>query len=204
MAGETSGDLKLVKPEMADNVEDTIPALGENFEDLDTAVSAHLADDGNPHGVTPAQIGAATSGDLSTHIGDTENPHSVTQVQLGLGNVENIRQAPLVLAVNEQMGTSYSLVLSDGEGKIVDCDNANPFTLTIPANASVGFPVGTQILIRQKGAGQVTVTPADGVTLQSVGGADKSFEQHSVAGLVKLAEDTWLLCGDITDQEAAS
>ena len=41
---------------------------------------------------TPADIGAAASGDLSSHTGDTNNPHGVTAAQVGLGNVDNVQQ----------------------------------------------------------------------------------------------------------------
>ena len=43
----------------------------------------HVTDTGNPHSVTPAQIGAATTTDLNNHVTDTGNPHSVTAAQAG-------------------------------------------------------------------------------------------------------------------------
>lgn len=50
----------------------------------------HIADTGNPHGVTAAQAGAAPA----SHVTDTSNPHSVTAAQVGLGNVTNDAQIP--------------------------------------------------------------------------------------------------------------
>lgn len=44
---------------------------------------AHSSLTNNPHGVTAAQAGAATSGDLTSHTGNTSNPHSVTAAQAG-------------------------------------------------------------------------------------------------------------------------
>lgn len=99
------------------------------------------------------------------------------------------------LLINEQIGTSYTLVLGD-DGKLIDCNNAAPFTLTVPIDASVEFPVGAQILVRQKGAGQVTIA-ADGVTLRSADGELKLRVQYSIAGLIKLAADTWAVFGDV-------
>lgn len=104
---------------------------------------------------------------------------------------------PGKLAINEQTGTSYTLVLTDGNGVLVDMNRATAQTLTVPTNASVAFGIGTQILIRQKGAGQVTISPASGVTLNLTDSENKTRKQNSVAGLIKLATNTWVLCGDL-------
>jgi hypothetical protein len=101
------------------------------------------------------------------------------------------------LTINAQTGTSYTHVLADA-GKIVSMNNAASNTLTIPTNASVTFPVGTMILVRQAGAGQTTVAGAGGVTINSRGGALKLAGQYAYATLVKVATDTWELSGDIT------
>ncbi len=45
--------------------------------------SAHVADMGNPHGVTAAQVGAADATALNNHLNDTGNPHGVTAAQAG-------------------------------------------------------------------------------------------------------------------------
>lgn len=99
-------------------------------------------------------------------------------------------------AVNNQTGTTYTLVVGD-VGKVLELDNAAAITLTIPTNASAAIPVEVPIEIRQHGAGQVTVTPAGGVTLRSSGGKTKTAAQYAVAYLVKRATDEWYLSGDI-------
>lgn len=58
-------------------------ALEQVFGDVRTAVSKHIADKSNPHGVTAAQIGAATSADLKAHTDSKNNPHGVTAGQIG-------------------------------------------------------------------------------------------------------------------------
>jgi len=98
--------------------------------------------------------------------------------------------------VNEQTGTTYTLVLADA-GKLIECNNGSPFTLTVPLNSSVAIPVGSQITVVQTGAGQVTFSAAGGVTLNSRGGATKTFAQYSIAVLYKQATDTWILGGDV-------
>lgn len=99
------------------------------------------------------------------------------------------------ISTNAQTGTSYTLVLADA-GKLVELNNAAAITLTIPTNASVAFPVGTQVNILQTGAGQVTVSGA-GVTINGTPGL-KLRTQWSSATLVKRATDTWVLLGDLS------
>ena len=70
-------------------------------------------------------------------------------------------------------------------------------TITIPLNATVAFPIGTNIVIYQKGAGQVTIAAATGVTLLSNSSKVKSAAQNAALALFKVATDTWLLGGDI-------
>jgi len=73
------------------------------------------------------------------------------------------------LNTNEQTGTTYTLALTD-DGKLVEMNNASANTLTVPPNSSVAFPVGSQILVLQTGAGQTTLVAGAGVTVNSKDG----------------------------------
>jgi len=98
---------------------------------------------------------------------------------------------------NAQTGTSYTLVLTD-VAKVISLTNAAAITLTVPPNSSVAFPVGTQILLYQGGAGQVTITAGAGVTIRSEGSKTKTGGQYGVAGLLKVATDEWVSFGNLT------
>jgi 2-keto-4-pentenoate hydratase len=100
------------------------------------------------------------------------------------------------LVLNAQTGTGYTLVLTDA-GKFVTMTNAAASTLTVPPNSSVAFPVGTFIEGAQLGAGQLTLTPGSGVTVNATPGA-KIAAQFGAFGLVKLATDTWLAFGRLS------
>jgi hypothetical protein len=80
--------------------------------------------------------------------------------------------APLInLSLNAQTGTTYTFVLADN-GKLVTASNASAQTYSIPTNASVAYPIGTQINIIQIGAGQVTINAVtSGTTTVSSTGA---------------------------------
>ena len=97
---------------------------------------------------------------------------------------------------NAQTGTTYTLVLTD-VAKVISLTNASAITLTIPTNASVAFPTGTQILLYQGGAGQVTVSGA-GVTIRAQGNKTKMTAQYAVAGLLKVGTDEWVFFGNTT------
>lgn len=103
-------------------------------------------------------------------------------------------KAPLSLTLNQQTA-SYSLVLADA-GKLVEISNASANTLTVPLNSSQAFPTGTQINFVQTGAGQTTLTPTGGVTLNGTPTL-KLRAQWSSVTLIKRATDTWLAIGDL-------
>ena len=101
------------------------------------------------------------------------------------------------LQLNAQTGTTYTLVLGDA-AKTITLTNASAITLSVPTNASVAFAVGTQILLYQGGAGQVTVsavTPGT-TSIRSNGSKTKINGQYGVTCLMKLATDEWVLFGN--------
>jgi len=96
---------------------------------------------------------------------------------------------------------SYTAVLANN-GQVVTMDNASPNTFSIPTNASVAFPIGTQINVLQIGAGQTTIDAVTSgtTTIQSTGAsaaAPKLRARYSAATCLKAATDTWYVFGDI-------
>jgi len=92
---------------------------------------------------------------------------------------------------------SYTLVLADAN-KLIEVNNGSANTLGVPLNSTDAFPIGTQILVAQQGAGQTTITPVSGVTLRSSGGKLKIAAQYGIATLIKRATDEWYVAGDLT------
>lgn len=103
--------------------------------------------------------------------------------------------SPLNYTINAQT-ESYTLVLSDA-AKMVEMNVASANTLTIPLNSSVAFPTGTTILVTQTGAGQTTLTPTVGVTLNGTPGL-KLRTRWSSAIIIKRSADEWLALGDLS------
>jgi len=92
---------------------------------------------------------------------------------------------------------SYTLVLGDAH-HYVEMEVSSANNLTIPTNASVAFPIGTEIRVTQLGTGQTTILGDTGVTIRTQGGKDKTTGQYSVATLFKRGLDEWYLYGDLT------
>lgn len=100
--------------------------------------------------------------------------------------------------INAQTGTTYTAVLADAYRRaFLTMANAAASTFTIPPNSSVAFAVGSVIEGAQLGAGQVTLTPGAGVTLNATPGL-KVAAQYGTFGLLKTATDTWLAYGRLS------
>ena len=101
-----------------------------------------------------------------------------------------------VKPVNAQTGTTYTLVAADGIS-IVTTANSAAQTITIPLNATVPFPSGTEIPIIRAGAGIPTVAITATGTLTSQGSKVTISPQWGRAMLTKIATDSWVLSGDL-------
>jgi hypothetical protein len=97
------------------------------------------------------------------------------------------------LALNAQTGTTYTAVSAD-TNKLVTLNNASAITVTIPNGV---FTVGQQISFLQLGVGQVTFQGDGTSTIVSNPGV-KTRAQYSIATIVCIATNTFLLTGDIT------
>jgi hypothetical protein len=97
---------------------------------------------------------------------------------------------------------SYTAVLANNS-QVVTMDNASANTFSIPTNASVAFPIGTQINVIQIGAGQTTIQAVTSgtTTIQSTGAsaaAPKLRARYSMATCIKAGTDLWYVAGDIS------
>jgi hypothetical protein len=96
---------------------------------------------------------------------------------------------------------SYTAVLANN-GQVVTMNNASANNFSIPTNASVAFPIGTQINVIQIGAGQTTIQAVTSgtTTIQSTAGtaaAPKLRARYSMATAIKAGTDLWYVTGDI-------
>lgn len=97
--------------------------------------------------------------------------------------------------INQQTA-SYTLVLGDDK-KLIEMNVGTANNLTVPADNTVNFPIGTSIDILQVGAGQTTIVATSGVTINRSTGL-KIRLQWGAATLIKRAANTWVAIGDLS------
>ena len=104
-------------------------------------------------------------------------------------------------------GTAYTLTLSDAGKTIYKGDNTAQ-TWTVPANATVAFPVGTTILLDNTNGGSAVATTVtigkdaaasifrgDGVGTLGANPATRTLARGNTATLRKVATNTWIITG---------
>ena len=96
-----------------------------------------------------------------------------------------------------QKTSSYTLSALTERDDLIEMGSSSALTLTIPADATLNFPVGTSLDILQTGTGQVTIAGAGGVTVNATPGL-KLRTQWSSATIFKRAANTWVVYGDLT------
>lgn len=92
---------------------------------------------------------------------------------------------------------AYTLAASD-LGKLVEVNSVGSVTVTIPTD-SVAFTEGDRIDILQAGAGQVTLAPDAGVTLNSDTGKRKLLSQWAACTVIKRGANSWVAIGNLTE-----
>jgi hypothetical protein len=92
--------------------------------------------------------------------------------------------------------SDYTIGLSDS-GKTITVNSSSTATITIPANATTSFAVGTKIDIIGIGSGTVEIAPATNVIINSKNTWKKLNSQYSGATIMKIDTNTWVLIGDL-------
>jgi len=96
--------------------------------------------------------------------------------------------------INSVTASGYTLLETDN-GRTVLLTNEAASTVVVPPSLSPGFNC---TLIQTTVSGQITITSGTGVALNSAYGATKSTTRYSVAGIIGVASDSYVLTGDIT------
>jgi hypothetical protein len=125
------------------------------------------------------------------HASDT----TVTRSAAGVIAVEGV---PLFSGIPQNsQSADYTLVLADAQKHIYHptADN-NPRTFTIPANASVAYPVGTVItFVNDINTITIAIT-SDTLTLAGTGGTgSRTLAADGMATALKITSTSWMISG---------
>jgi hypothetical protein len=151
-------------------------------------------------------VGTAVSSIVTANITDVRVNATTNLPVVTLTGVQTVTNktltAPVILpSYNAQVGTTYTLVLSDNTA-LISCSNAGAITVSIPTNASVAFPLNSYIELWQEGVGQVTITAVTPgtTTILSTGAtpaSPKVSAQYAGCMLRKIGTDTWRIFGSL-------
>lgn len=133
--------------------------------------------------------GGTMTGALTLSGDGTNNLHAVTKQQMDAGDR---------LTQNSQ-SAAYTCVLTDAQKHILHPSaDTTARTFTIPANASVSFPIGTAItFINQAGAGVVTIAITTDTMRMAGSGAtgSRTLAANGIATALKVTSTEWIISG---------
>lgn len=159
--------------------------VGAQVEDneITTAKIAALA-------VTTAKIADSAVTSAKIADGTIVNADVSTTAAIDLGKLADA-------TIDEQVA-SYTLVLTDKNKFIKMSITSTANTVTVPTNASVAFPIGSQIHIIQYGSGKTQVIPVSGTVILYATPGAYLRAQYSSATLLKCDTNIWMLMGDLS------
>jgi hypothetical protein len=100
----------------------------------------------------------------------------------------------VTFTVDTETTGARTLALSDAY-KYLRCTSTTAVAITVPLQSSVAWEAHTEILFEQANTGQITISGASGVTVNSRTTA-KSSGQYAVIGIKRVAENIWTVVGD--------
>lgn len=135
--------------------------------------------------------GAVTTAKLDASAVGTSNIASLAVTAAKLAN--DVYSKPLQVKVRT---ANYTLDGGD-EGYIILVNSSSPVTITIPADATYLFDVGTRFTIIQQGTGTVTIAGAANTFVYSLNSALQLAGRWGVATITKITTATFVVSGDL-------
>jgi hypothetical protein len=155
-----------------------------------------VADSSQTLGVKWAAIASAsTSAPGVVQLNDTYASTSTSQAATAnaLKSAYDLSERK-ALTINSQSGTTYTLVSTDADSKMVQLTSSSSVTVTVPPAT---FSAGQQINLTRYGTGSVTLQGGSGVTVNATPTLILRA-QYSAATLVCIDSTTFVLYGDLS------
>lgn len=179
------------------NVDDALDQLANRLIVVEGA-SGTVADDS----ITNAKLAeVATATIKGRTTAGTGNPEDLTAAQAAAiiqGDGLTATLAGFRGIPQNSNSADYTLVAADaGKHILHPSGDANARTFTIPANASVAFPVGTTVTFVNQTSQVVSIAiTTDTLTLaNSTTTGTRSLAQNGVATAIKVASTSWIISG---------
>jgi len=104
-----------------------------------------------------------------------------------------VQGASSVAGFFDVSGATYTLSDAD-KNRVGRFTSASSVTVTVPTGLSTDF----SCILLQLGAGQITVSPAGGVTRRAALSATKTAYQYAAASVFYIGNNEFLLSGEVT------
>lgn len=177
----------------ADDTSITSHSINATIEHVFTATdadeaNAHVNASSAVHGISGSVVGTTDTQVLTnkTLTDPTINGATFT------GDIEGLPTQDLTLETVS--GASYTLDTLDN-GRCILLSSGLEQTVTLPSD-SVTFPIGGSVVFVRYGAGLPTFAAGSGATMRYTPGVTLRA-QYSVASVIKVAANTWVLSGDL-------
>lgn len=178
------------------------PALGTPASGVATnltGTAAGLSIGGNAATATNAST-VTTNANLTGHVTSTGNAAVLGSFTIAqLNTAVSDADVGYVNVPQNSQSTAYTLVLADaGKHILHPTADTTARTFTIPANASVAYPIGTAItFINQASAGVMTISiTTDTMRLANTGATgSRTLAANGVATALKITATEWIISG---------
>lgn len=206
----SGGDVTVSKTSASVYLEDTAAASDEKIwrvVNVTGAFELHARTDANGSGTIPVRITRTGTAQVSMILTTGEAEINVTTLDINATGLELAGTLTTPNASASEVGFKgtpqnaqngdYTLVLSDCGKTIYKASGGAGETITIPANASVAFPVGSIVRIVNNGGGTLTVAiTSDTLTLAGAGTTgSRTLSDDGVAVIEKVATTEWFISG---------
>jgi hypothetical protein len=150
-----------------------------------SAAGAALTDNNSDSNTNYLAFTTQTSGFLTAaRVATTTRPLTY---QPSTGTLDLTGPVKYLRIENPQTG-NYTLALTD-RNIVVTMNNTSSATVTVPADGTTNFPIGSVVYISRINTGAVTLAAAGGVTLSKTG----TFGPNEEIFIRKRAANTWLV-----------